>query len=226
VGGQLGVDGGQLAAGAGGGQPRHPEGQLELVGELVGVDALGGGDGSMRCIVARSPPSPSNSSTGPAACSLSTVLVGPHALPARHRAAVRGVRRPASSSSPPSPSDPSAAGRRHPLPGRSVRQWLQAPSQERRRHPRDPLAPLVVEAIRRQLPPEPDADALVFTAPGGGNGVPVGTRTTLSRHGFRRPFQTATRRAKPTSRTCSSGDPTIFGTASRPGWRRRASRRT
>jgi integrase len=59
-----------------------------------------------------------------------------------------------------------------------------------------PLAPLVVEAIRRQLPPEPDADALVFTGPGGGNGVPVGTRTTLSRHGFRRLYQTATRRAQ------------------------------
>jgi integrase len=59
-----------------------------------------------------------------------------------------------------------------------------------------PLAPLVVEAIRRQLPPEPDLDALVFTGPGGGNGVPSGTRTTLSRHGFRRLYQTATHRAR------------------------------
>ena len=58
-----------------------------------------------------------------------------------------------------------------------------------------PLAPLVTEAIRRQLPPEPDPDALVFTGPGGGNGVPFGTRTTLSRHGFRRLYQTATKRA-------------------------------
>ena len=58
-----------------------------------------------------------------------------------------------------------------------------------------PLAPLVAEAIRRQLPSEPDPDALVFTGPGGGNGVPSGTRTTLSRHGFRRLYQTATRRA-------------------------------
>jgi integrase len=58
-----------------------------------------------------------------------------------------------------------------------------------------PLAPLVAEAIRRQLPPEPDPDALVFTGPGGGNGVPSGTRTTLSRHGFRRLYQTATKRA-------------------------------
>jgi integrase len=55
-----------------------------------------------------------------------------------------------------------------------------------------PLAPLVVEAIRRQLPPGSDPDALVFTGPGGGGGhpggpsVPRGTRTVLSRHNFRR----------------------------------------
>ncbi len=55
-----------------------------------------------------------------------------------------------------------------------------------------PLAPLVVEAIRRQLPPGSDPDALVFTGPGGGPGhrgtpgVPKGTRTVLSRHNFRR----------------------------------------
>jgi integrase len=59
-----------------------------------------------------------------------------------------------------------------------------------------PLASLVVEAIRRQLPPQQDPDALVFTGPGGGNGVPFGTRTTLSRHGFRRLYQTATHRAR------------------------------
>jgi integrase len=59
-----------------------------------------------------------------------------------------------------------------------------------------PLAPPVVEAIHRQLPPRPDPDALVFTGPGGGNGVPSGTRTTLSRHGFRRLYQTATHRAQ------------------------------
>src|SRR6266511_2386949 len=55
-----------------------------------------------------------------------------------------------------------------------------------------PLAPLVVAAIRRQLPPGSDPDALVFTGPGGGPGhpggpgVPKGTRTVLSRHNFRR----------------------------------------
>jgi hypothetical protein len=45
VDGELGLDGGQLAAGAGGGKPRDAEAQPELVGELVGVDALVGGDG-------------------------------------------------------------------------------------------------------------------------------------------------------------------------------------
>jgi integrase len=57
-----------------------------------------------------------------------------------------------------------------------------------------PLAPEVVAAIRRQLPPGTDLDDLVFTGPGGGNGVPAGTRTTLSRHGFRRLYQSAARR--------------------------------
>jgi integrase len=60
-----------------------------------------------------------------------------------------------------------------------------------------PLAPLVVEAIRRQFPPGSDPDALVFTGPGGGPGhpggpgVPKGTRTVLSRHGFRRTHHAA-----------------------------------
>jgi integrase len=58
-----------------------------------------------------------------------------------------------------------------------------------------PLAPLVVDATRRQLPPGADLDALVFTGPGGGNRVPAGTRTTLSRHGFRRLYQGAVHRA-------------------------------
>jgi integrase len=51
-----------------------------------------------------------------------------------------------------------------------------------------PLAPLVVAAIRRQLPPGTDPDDLVFTGPGhrGGPSVPRGTRTVLSRHNFRR----------------------------------------
>jgi integrase len=52
----------------------------------------------------------------------------------------------------------------------------------------------VVEAIHRQVPAGADPDALVFTGPGGGNGVPAGTRTTLSRHGFRRLYQSAAHR--------------------------------
>jgi integrase len=37
-----------------------------------------------------------------------------------------------------------------------------------------PLAPLVVEAIHRQLPPGSDPSALVFTGPGGGPSRPAG----------------------------------------------------
>jgi integrase len=58
-----------------------------------------------------------------------------------------------------------------------------------------PLAPLVIESIRRQLPPDADPEVLVFTGPGGGNEVPVGTRTMLSRYNFRRVDQQAATRA-------------------------------
>ena len=57
-----------------------------------------------------------------------------------------------------------------------------------------PLAPLVVEAIRRQLPTGSDPSALVFTGPGGGpghhggQGIPKGSRTVLSRHNFHRTY--------------------------------------
>jgi integrase len=60
-----------------------------------------------------------------------------------------------------------------------------------------PLAPVVAEAIRRQLPPGSNPDDLVFTGPGGGPGrrdgpgVPRGTRTVLSRHIFRRTHHAA-----------------------------------
>jgi integrase len=60
-----------------------------------------------------------------------------------------------------------------------------------------PLAPLVVEAIRRQLPPGSDLDDLVFTGPGGGPGqrggpsVPRGARTVLSRHNINRTYHGA-----------------------------------
>ena len=39
------LDGGQLAAGAGGGQAGHAEAEPELIGQLVGVDGFAGGDG-------------------------------------------------------------------------------------------------------------------------------------------------------------------------------------
>jgi integrase len=60
-----------------------------------------------------------------------------------------------------------------------------------------PLAPQVVEAIRRRLPPGNDPAALLFTGPGGGPGhrggpgVRKGTRTVLSRHNFRRTYHGA-----------------------------------
>jgi integrase len=60
-----------------------------------------------------------------------------------------------------------------------------------------PLAPQVVEAIRRRLPPGGDPAALLFTGPGGGPGqrggpgVKKGTRTVLSRHNFRRTYHGA-----------------------------------
>jgi len=60
-----------------------------------------------------------------------------------------------------------------------------------------PLAPQVVEAIRRRLPPGSDPAALLFTGPGGGPGerggpgVKKGTRTVLSRHNFRRTYHSA-----------------------------------
>jgi integrase len=54
-----------------------------------------------------------------------------------------------------------------------------------------PLAPMVVEAIRRQLPVGSDPDALVFTGPGGGSAVKKGTRTVLSRHNFWRTYHAA-----------------------------------
>jgi integrase len=54
-----------------------------------------------------------------------------------------------------------------------------------------PLAPLVVAAIRRQLPSGNDPEALVFTGPGGGSAVSRGSRTVLSRHNFWRTYQAA-----------------------------------
>ena len=80
-----------------------------------------------------------------------------------------------------------------------------------------PLAPMVIESIRRQLPPNSDPDLLVFTGPGGGNGVPVGSRTMLSRYNFRRVYQRAVARAGPTLLRSIRTVPTICATPSRPG---------
>jgi integrase len=60
-----------------------------------------------------------------------------------------------------------------------------------------PLAPQVVEAIRRRLPPGSNPAALLFAGLGGGPGqrsgpgVKKGTRTVLSRHDFRRTYHGA-----------------------------------
>jgi integrase len=64
-----------------------------------------------------------------------------------------------------------------------------------------PLAGPVAEAIARQLPTGSPPDALVFTGPGGGSGVPAGTRTALSRDNLRRAYHAALMRvADPAAR--------------------------
>jgi integrase len=54
-----------------------------------------------------------------------------------------------------------------------------------------PLADQVAEAIARQLTPDRGPQALVFAGPGGGNGVPSGSRTALSRYNLRRAYRAA-----------------------------------
>jgi integrase len=54
-----------------------------------------------------------------------------------------------------------------------------------------PLAGPVAEAIARRLPPESDPTALVFTGPGGSNGLPRGARSAMSRHGLLRVYKHA-----------------------------------
>jgi integrase len=71
-----------------------------------------------------------------------------------------------------------------------------------------PLAPLVVESIRRQLPPDSDPDLL-----------PAGSRTMLSRYNFRRVYQRAVARAGHDLAEVDPTDPTICATPSRPGWK-------
>jgi integrase len=54
-----------------------------------------------------------------------------------------------------------------------------------------PLAEPVVEAIKRRLPPDGDPDGLVFSGPGGSNGLPRGARSAMSRHGLLRVYKQA-----------------------------------
>jgi integrase len=58
-----------------------------------------------------------------------------------------------------------------------------------------PLAAPVAEAIARRLGEGWPPDALVFTGPGRGNGVPAGTRTELTRDNLRRAYHLALTRA-------------------------------
>ncbi len=62
-----------------------------------------------------------------------------------------------------------------------------------------PLADQVAAAIAHQLTPSRGPHALVFGGPGGGNGVPSGSRTALSRYNLRRAYRAAIARI---------GDPT------------------
>ena len=63
-----------------------------------------------------------------------------------------------------------------------------------------PLASQVADAIARQLPNGCPPSTLVFAGPGGGNGVPAGTRTQLSRDNLHRAYHAAVARvADPTA---------------------------
>jgi integrase len=63
-----------------------------------------------------------------------------------------------------------------------------------------PLAGQVADAIARQLPNRCPPNMLVFAGPGGGNGVPAGTRTLLSRDNLHRAYHAAVARvADPTA---------------------------
>ena len=84
------------------------------------------------------------------------------------------------------------SGRRGALPGGSqFGSGFKRPPQRVTPGIRSTLAPLVVESIRRQFPPDADPEVLVFTGPGGGNGVPAGSRTIAVRYNFRRVYQRA-----------------------------------
>ena len=110
-----------------------------------------------------------------------------------------------------------------PLPGRPVRQRLQATPQERRRHPPGPPRP---PGGRGDPPPAPSRHrprragvhrpraAATTWPPGPGPCCPATASAACTRP----------RSSAPTSTTSSSAAPTTSGTPSRPGWRTPASR--
>jgi hypothetical protein len=85
-----------------------------------------------------------------------------------------------------------------------------------------PLAPLVVEAIRSQLPPGAGPDVLVFAGPGGGTMWPPGPGPCCPDTAS--VACTRPRSSGRTSTTSNSAAPTTSATPSRPGWRTPASR--
>ena len=132
----------------------------------------------------------------PAPRSHPAVLVGSRPHVSRHGAAIRRAGRSTLPASPSRSARSRPPGRRRALPGRRpVRQRLQAPPQERRRHPGAAPRSNGDRVHPSAAPPNSDPDLLVFTGPGGGNGVPVGSRTMLSRYNFRRVYQRAVARA-------------------------------
>jgi integrase len=88
-----------------------------------------------------------------------------------------------------------------------------------------PLAPVIVDAIRRQLPPGTNPSALVFTGPAAVTACPVAHGRPCHAMAFAASTKALPIVLAPTLSICSCADPTIFGTASRLGWRTPASRR-
>jgi Phage integrase family/Phage integrase, N-terminal SAM-like domain len=72
---------------------------------------------------------------------------------------------------------------------------LQGPPQERRRHPGATACPAAGRVHPPAAPTRPRPRGPRLTGPGGGNGVPAGSRTMLSRYNFRRVYQRAVARA-------------------------------
>jgi hypothetical protein len=118
--------------------------------------------------------------------------------PCPARAYARRARRPAPTTRPPQPAHPHPASRRRSLPSRQpFGSGFEQRSQSDASVREIPLAPQVVEVMRRRLPPGSNPAALLFTGLGGGPGqrsgpgVKKGTRTVLSRHNFHRTYHGA-----------------------------------